>query len=115
MNKKGVYRNKKLLRLARLSPCQRCGLAEGGDNVVACHIQSFRSAAFGKGMGIKPADFAVAYLCNWCHDLMDRRSNELSKQGVNSEEHSEMWLLYIVKTYGWLLENGHLEVVGRVD
>ena len=40
------------------------------DTVVFAHVNSVR---VGKGMGFKCPDFAGAYCCNMCHDLVDSR------------------------------------------
>lgn len=109
---KGVYRNPKLLKLARLSPCQWCGTSAGQDNVVACHLQGFRAQGFGKGTGIKPNDACTAFLCNECHDLMDRRKSHPTISELEPGEYAELWGYLILKTHLWLLREGHLEVKG---
>ena len=68
-----MYRNKKLLELARLLPCQHCGIEDG--TVVAAHSNQLRD---GKGRGLKSSDFRIASLCFRCHAEADT-SSTLSK------------------------------------
>lgn len=75
-----MYRNKKLLELARKLPCQHCGIDDG--TVVAAHSNQLRD---GKGKGIKAHDFRIASLCFKCHSELDQ-GNKLSKA-----ERIELW------------------------
>ncbi|WP_422444127.1 hypothetical protein [Endozoicomonas sp. ALB091] len=110
MISKGIYRNKKLLQLAEHSPCQWCQLPEGTGRVVACHVQSFRAQNFGKGTGIKPSDACTAFLCNDCHDLMDRRTSNPAMDSMSPIEHAELWSYLILKTHEWIFTH-HPEVL----
>jgi len=92
-----MYRNKKLLELIRVIPCQHCGLQDG--TVVAAHSNQLRD---GKGRGIKAHDFRVAALCYRCHSELDQ-GNRLSK-----EERVEMWEEAHRNTIGWLFEHDML-------
>ena len=94
-----MYRNKKLLEMARQSPCQHCGMND--SSTIAAHSNQLRD---GKGRGIKAHDFRVAYLCFTCHYNLDQ-GNKLNKQ-----ERIEMWDEAHRKTIGWLFENDYLEV-----
>jgi hypothetical protein len=94
-----IYRNKKILEIARNFPCQHCGREDG--TVVAAHSNQLRD---GKGKGIKASDYRVASLCFYCHQELDQGKN-LSKQ-----ERVEMWENAHRSTIGLLFDNGHLEV-----
>lgn len=95
-----MYRNEKLLKVIRKSPCQQCGCQDG--TVVAAHSNQLKD---GKGRGIKAHDYRVAALCYKCHMELDQGS-KLSKQ-----ERIELWECAHRKTIGWLFENDHLTVV----
>ena len=95
-----IYRNKRLLEIARNFPCQHCGIDDG--TVVAAHSNQLRD---GKGKGIKASDFRIASLCFTCHYELDQGKN-LSKQ-----ERLEMWEEAHRKTIGLLFDNGHLQVI----
>ena len=90
-----MYRNKKLLELARLLPCQHCGIEDG--TVVAAHSNQLRD---GKGRGLKSSDFRIASLCFRCHAEADT-SSTLSKVA-----RIEMWEQAHRATIGELFERG---------
>jgi hypothetical protein len=90
-----MYRNKKLLELARLLPCQHCGIEDG--TVVAAHSNQLRD---GKGRGLKSSDFRIASLCFCCHAEADT-SSTLSKVA-----RIEMWEQAHRATIGELFERG---------
>jgi hypothetical protein len=90
-----MYRNKKLLELARLLPCQHCGIEDG--TVVAAHSNQLRD---GKGRGLKASDFRIASLCFRCHAEADT-SSTLSKVA-----RIEMWEQAHRATIGELFERG---------
>jgi len=92
-----MYRNKKLLELIRVIPCQHCGLQDG--TVVAAHSNQLRD---GKGRGIKAHDYRVAALCYRCHSELDQ-GNKLTR-----EERVEMWEEAHRNTIGWLFEHDML-------
>jgi len=92
-----MYRNKKLLELIRVIPCQHCGLQDG--TVVAAHSNQLRD---GKGRGIKSHDFRVAALCYRCHSELDQ-GNKLTR-----EERVQMWEEAHRNTIGWLFEHDML-------
>jgi len=92
-----MYRNKKLLELIRVIPCQHCGLQDG--TVVAAHSNQLRD---GKGRGIKAHDYRVAALCYRCHSELDQ-GNKLTR-----EERVEMWEQAHRNTIGWLFEHDML-------
>ena len=88
-----MYRNRKLLDLARELPCQHCGVSDG--TVVAAHSNQLRD---GKGRGLKAHDYRIASLCFKCHAELDQGS-KMSKQ-----ERVEMWEEAHRKTIGLLFE-----------
>jgi hypothetical protein len=94
-----MYRNKKLLNLAKDAPCMLCGSSDG--TVVAAHSNQLRD---GKGTGIKAHDYRISYLCNLHHFMIDN-DKQMSKQ-----ERINLWEDAHRKTIGWLFENNHLEV-----
>jgi len=96
-----IYRNKKLLALARIAPkCFCCG-KDNDETIVAAHLDS---QSMGKGMGFKAAD-VVAFVCHQCHDAIDGRNNIYS---CRLDRQSE-WAMACVKSIRWALEN-HPEV-----
>jgi len=95
-----MYRNKKLLELARLLPCQHCGIEDG--TVVAAHSNQLRD---GKGRGLKSSDFRIASLCFCCHAEADT-SSTLSKVA-----RIEMWEQAHRATIGELFERGLVGVM----
>jgi hypothetical protein len=94
-----MYRNRKLLDLARELPCQNCGMSDG--TVVAAHSNQLRD---GKGRGLKAHDYRIASLCFTCHVEIDQGS-KMSKQ-----ERVEMWEEAHRNTIGLLFERGLIVV-----
>jgi len=90
-----MYRNKKLLELARLLPCQICGTEDG--TVVAAHSNQLRD---GKGRGLKSSDFRIASLCFRCHAEADTSST------LTKVARIEMWEQAHRATIGELFERG---------
>jgi len=94
-----IYRNKRILEIARNFPCQHCGRDDG--TVVAAHSNQLRD---GKGKGIKASDFRIASLCFTCHMELDQGKN------LSKAERVEMWEEAHRKTIGLLFDNNHLQV-----
>lgn len=90
-----MYRNKKLLEVARLLPCQICGIEDG--TVVAAHSNQLRD---GKGRGLKASDFRIASLCFRCHAEADTSST------LTKVARIEMWEQAHRATIGELFERG---------
>ena len=90
-----MYRNKKLLEIARLLPCQHCGIEDG--TVVAAHSNQLRD---GKGRGLKSSDFRIASLCFCCHAEADTSST------LTKVARIEMWEQAHRATIGELFERG---------
>ena len=95
-----MYRNKKLLELARLLPCQHCGIEDG--TVVAAHSNQLRD---GKGRGLKSSDFRIASLCFRCHAETDTSST------LTKVARIEMWEQAHRATIGELFERGYIGVM----
>jgi len=94
-----MYRNKKLLEVARLLPCQHCGIEDG--TVVAAHSNQLRD---GKGRGLKSSDFRIASLCFRCHAEADTSST------LTKVARIEMWEQAHRATIGELFERGLIVV-----
>lgn len=92
-----MYRNKKLLEIARQLPCQHCGIEDG--TVVAAHSNQLRD---GKGKGIKAHDYRIASLCFKCHYEIDQGSN------LSKTERLDLWEEAHRKTIALLFERGFL-------
>ena len=94
-----MYRNKKLLELARQLPCQLCGMEDG--TVVAAHSNQLCD---GKGRGLKAADYRIASLCYRCHANIDQGKSFDKAQRV------EVWEAAHRSTIGQLFEQGFISV-----
>ena len=92
-----MYRNKRLLEIARQFPCQSCGIDDG--TVVAAHSNQLRD---GKGKGIKAHDYRIASLCFKCHFELDQGSK------MSKTERVEFWEEAHRRTIAMLFERGHL-------
>ena len=98
-----MYRNKKLLEVARLLPCQHCGIEDG--TVVAAHSNQLRD---GKGRGLKASDFRIASLCFRCHAEADTSST------LTKVARIEMWEQAHRATIGELFERGLVVVNSKL-
>ena len=98
-----MYRNKKLLEIARLLPCQHCGIEDG--TVVAAHSNQLRD---GKGRGLKSSDFRIASLCFRCHAEADTSST------LTKVARIEMWEQAHRATIGELFEQGLVVVNSKL-
>ncbi|MCZ4064106.1 DUF1364 domain-containing protein [Oxalobacter aliiformigenes] len=96
-----IYRNRKLLDLAKFAPCCfGCGCVNDGT-VVAAHSNQLRD---GKGKGIKAHDFRVAYLCHDCHAEIDQGCR------LSKSERLETWEEAHRKTVEWWFLSGVIGV-----
>jgi len=95
-----MYRNKKLLEIARQLPCQHCGIEDG--TIVAAHSNQLRD---GKGRGLKASDFRIASLCFRCHAEADTSST------LTKVARIEMWEQAHRATIGELFERGLIGVM----
>lgn len=94
-----IYRNKKLLEIAKYVPyCMGCGKISNGT-IVAAHSNQIRD---GKGTGHKAHDYRIAYLCHCCHMAID--SGQLTR-----EEKLDAWESAHRKTIAWLFETGAIK------
>lgn len=90
------FRSKKLLRAANDCPaCMLCHRFNQGD-VVAAHANW---SDYGKGMGVKAHDWAVAFLCQQCHARID--SGSADREAKRNE-----WLTAHINTLTWLFNEG---------
>ena len=97
-----MYRNKKLLEVARIVPnCGICNKSNDGT-FVAAHSNQLRD---GKGRGIKANDYRIASLCFTCHAELDQGKN------WSRAEREEKWEQAHRDFIGWLFENEHLKVL----
>jgi len=100
--RKGNFRSKKLLMSAKDVPsCMGCG-ADNVGNVVAAHANW---SEYGKGMGLKAHDWAIAFLCESCHYGID--AGEMGR-----DEKKSSWAAAHAKTLEWLFETGRLKANG---
>jgi len=99
--KSSNFRSKKLLDYFRFAPiCFSCGNPNDGT-VVAAHANGHE---YGKGMGLKAHDWAVAGLCHSCHSEIDQ-GNKLS-----SEERDAKWHSAWLGTLDWMFRCGIAKV-----
>ena len=95
-----IYRNKKLINLAKEAPyCMSCMRTSDGT-IVASHSNS---SAHGKGMGIKASDAMICYICFKCHSEID--SGKKSR-----EEKIYKWEQAFIRTMRWLFESGNVTI-----
>jgi hypothetical protein len=86
--KDAEYRNRNLLDLAHLLPCQNCGWENGGSEPAHSNSQKH-----GKGMSHKAHDCYFAALCNVCHSWLDQGSGK-DPTGLYSDDRADkqaMW------------------------
>lgn len=99
--KSSNFRSPKLLKTFKYAPiCFGCESVNDGT-VVAAHSNS---SVYGKGMGLKAHDWAVAGLCHSCHYEIDQGSKLLK------EAREGKWLSAHIKTMEWLFKTGALVV-----
>ncbi len=93
-----------LLRdMAKEAPkCFGCGATNDGT-VVGAHQNSLEAQ---KGMGQKSDDFPIAYVCGWCHGIIDGSI----ARGGDSEMRSDLWNYAAVKSMKWLYRMGKIKV-----
>lgn len=100
-----TYRNKKILAAAKGEECTAnipgvCNFNH--ETTVAAH-SPFKSMD-GGGMAHKPPDYAIAFLCSSCHDLIDGRtlahSRDYDRELIFRRAH--------MKTIGRLFELGKI-------
>lgn len=89
-----MYRNHKLLSLAKHSPCQNCGADDG--TIVAAHGNG---SEFGKGIGMKGHDCYICFICHRCHYELDHG------KAMSREEKRDMFIRAMHKTWLWLRKN----------
>jgi len=87
------------MQAARDCPsCMMCGAGNDGT-IIGAHYCGIRQQNLGKGIGQKPTDSAVAYLCHSCHVRMDQYHDG------NNQSRSEIFFFAIIKSHDWLFKN----------
>lgn len=103
--KRTPYRNKKILAAAKGEPClvNLPGCTGGGEDTVPAHSNQGDD---GKGAAQKSDDIFIAFACQYCHDVLDRRR----KPHVDHYVHSNDYRFYhdrgIKRTIRRLLDLG---------
>ena len=95
------YRDPRLLALAKGAPCCAPDCSRQDGTVVAAHANH---QEYGKGMGVKAHDWAIAFLCADCHREYD------DDDKMTYAEKYEFFHRAAVRTFGWLLSTGRLKV-----
>ena len=96
------YRNRQLLDLAYLLPCQHCGAPAPSE---PAHSNWSRH---GKGMSIKAHDNYFAALCRKCHMELDQGKNMTFEerndfwQAAYEKTQLEIWQRKLVKVVVWM-------------
>ena len=98
------FRSSRLLKAAKDQPCVLCHAI---GTTVACHL---RSVEFGSGTGIKCPDYYTAWLCQSCHNIVDGRTGQLSREKKN-----EMWIRAYLRTVAQWFEQELVIVCGKRD
>lgn len=96
-----IFRSKKLTNASRGRPCAFCGCYN--DTVIRAHFSAPGAVRLGKGMGIKPHDFAAADACGKCHGKLDG-------EWLNSPDIYEKWLFAILETWRRDLAEGIIKI-----
>ena len=110
ISKTSPLRSKKLLDSARDESCINCG-SWGEGSIVAAHLTGMRAQSFGKGRGIKPHDWCIAYLCNRCHTAFD---NYEAGEGSHTQakiDQSEQMMFLVLRTIDRMFKKGIIKVV----
>ena len=94
-----MIRSPKLLKAIKSMNCMSCGK---WGNTVPAHANWHQ---YGKGLGIKAHDIFVAATCIDCHDVIDGRRGELSK-----EEQHDMWHAAWLRTLTFLFQEGWITI-----
>lgn len=100
--KRGKYRNKNLLSIVHALDCVLCGR----DKAYTQAAHANEGWLFGKGMGMKSSDAAIAALCGGmlfgggCHGMIDQGRN------LTREERRAKMHYAIVETYRRLADAG---------
>ena len=96
------FRSRRLLNYAKEAPhCMNCGDQNHGQ-IVAAHANWLD---YDKGKGIKAHDWAIAYLCHRCHEIVDKSPH------ASKDEKRRAWEYGHIKTMKWLFASGRLIVI----
>lgn len=88
-----MYRSQKLLQSVREMECQLCGKF---GHTVPAHANWQQ---YGKGMGLKAHDWAIAAVCDGCHNLIDGRAGTLT----DSEKHNLWNRAWLLTLHSWFV------------
>lgn len=95
------YINKKILNAARDCPaCMLCDKANDGT-IVGAHLNGIYASLFGRGMGAKPSDSVVAFVCHRCHSDLDG----IRGHDEDGTRHSLKFAIAILKSHDWLFRH----------
>lgn len=101
MLKNKRYQNKKILDAARDCPtCMVCGKHNDGT-IVGAHFNGIYAPVFGRGMGVKPGDSVVAFVCHRCHSDLDG----VREHDEDGTRHSLKFAIAILKSHDWLFRH----------
>lgn len=100
-----TFRSRKLLDLAHTGPCfadfpHLCTAHQG------CEPAHSDSSLFGRGMGHKTPDWAIAFMCHNAHKLLTAKVGD----DMDRETKFYHWLRAHVRTMNHLFENGKLRI-----
>lgn len=100
MLKNRRYENRKLLNAAKSCPiCMCCGKVNDGT-IIGAHMNGTFAHLFGRGMGVKPNDSVVAFVCQRCHCDLDG----IREHDEDGTRHSLKFAIAILKSHDWLFK-----------
>lgn len=88
-----MFRSPKLIKSVRDMDCQLCGKY---GHTVPAHANWQQ---YGKGYGLKAHDWAVAAVCNICHDRIDGRIDKLT----DIEKHDLWHRAWLATLHAWFV------------
>lgn len=102
-----TYRNDKLLRLAKDSPCANCSCQD--STIVAAHSNEH---VHGRGFAHKAHDCYIAFLCIRCHSWYDagKGLDPTRTYKDTREEKSEMFRRAMDRTWRYMWERELVKV-----
>ena len=100
-----TFRNRRLLDLSHEAPCF-ASFRHLCSGHLGCEPAHSDSQIYGRGVGHKSADWAVAFMCHNAHRMISAIINPPFER----EQKQAEWLLAHVRTMNWLWENGKLRV-----
>lgn len=100
-----TFRSRKLLDLIHDMPCC-CSFPHDCNDSQGCEPMHSDHHIFGRGMGHKTHDFAVAAGCPNAHRLLTAKVND----DLSREQKFYDWMRAYVKTWEWIWENSKVKV-----